>query len=199
MNIGLLLLRWTAQLIIVALPRSICILRQCIPSRQDIFLCQQPVSISYRFRDHTRGPKGQKCYFWNHMKFLIFIQFWLNFFHWIPLNKSFQNHSADYFYLLPFLRYKGSKRAKMRFLKPHQIFIFHPILMGFFSLDSSEWDLSELLQPIFYISYRFRDTRGPKGQKHDFWGHIQFWWDFFHWIPLNESFQNFLQPIFFYL
>ena len=65
-----------------------------------------------------------------------------------------------------------------------------------FSLDSSQWELSELLQPIFSISYRFRDTRGPKGQKCDFWSHIKvlffiwFWWDFFHWIPLNEIFQN---------
>ena len=78
----------------------------------------------------------------------------------------------------------------------HKIFIFHPILMGFFSLDSSQWELSELLQPIFSISYCFRDTRGPKGQKCDIWSHIkvlffiQFWWDFFHWIPLKESFQS---------
>ena len=57
--------------------------------------------------------------------------------------------------------------------------------MGFFSLDSSQWELSESLQPIFSISYRFWDTRGQRGQKCDFWGHIkflffiQFWWDFF--------------------
>ena len=68
--------------------------------------------------------------------------------------------------------------------------------MGFFSFYSSHWELSVVCQQIFSISYRFRDKRGPKGQKCDFWGHIkflffiQFWWDFFHWIPLNESFQN---------
>ena len=106
---------------------------------------------------------GPKCDFGTYIKFLFFIQFWWDFFHWIPLNDSFQNCSADFSYLLPFSRYKGPKRAKMRFLRLHQIFIFHPILMGFFSLDSSQWELSELLQPIFSISYRFRDTRGPKG------------------------------------
>ena len=57
-------------------------------------------------------------------------------FHWIPLNESFQNCLAYFCYLLPFSRYKGPKWAKT-FLRPHQIFIFHPILMGFFSLDSS--------------------------------------------------------------
>ena len=65
----------------------------------------------------------------------------------------------------------------MRFWGLHKIFIIHPILMGFFSLDSSQW-------------------KGPKGQQLRFWGlhqipfFVQFWWDFFHWIPLNESFQN---------
>ena len=70
--------------------------------------------ISYRFWD-TRGPKGQKCDFGGHKKFSFFIQFWWDFFHWIPLNESFQNCSADFFYLLPFLRYKGPKKAKTQF------------------------------------------------------------------------------------
>ena len=190
--------------------------------------------------------------------------------------RAFRIVTADFLYLLLFSRYKGPKRAKMRFWKPRQSFIFHPILMGFFSLDSSQWELSELFSRFFLsltvfeiqgaqkgmltycqiyhfsqthycvqyitvsntllrqastrnifkcslllstccgrimlrlrspsvsISYRFWDTRGPKGQKHDFRGHIiflffiQFWWDFFHWIPLNESFQN-CSTDFFYL
>ena len=64
--------------------------------------------------------------------------------------------------------------------------------MGFFSLNSSQWELSEVLQQIFSISYRFRDIRG---RKCNLWGRIkysffiQFWWDFFHWISFNESFQ----------
>ena len=37
----------------------------------------------------------------------------------------------------------------MRFWGLNEIFIFRPIIMGFFSLDSSQWELSELLQPIF--------------------------------------------------
>ena len=84
----------------------------------------------------------------------------------------------------------------MRFWGLHKIFIFHPILMGFFSLDFSQRELSELLQPIFSISYRFWDTRGQRDQKCDFGTYIkflffiQFWWNFFHWISLNESFQK---------
>ena len=92
-------------------------------------ILQRIFSISYRFRD-TRGPKGQKSDFWSHVKVLFFIQFRWDFFHWISLIKSFQNCSVDFFYLLPFSRYKGPKRAKMRFWKPRQSFIFHPILMG---------------------------------------------------------------------
>ena len=158
-------------------------------------VCQQIFSISYRFWD-KRGQRGQKCDFGGYIKFSFFIRFWWDFFHWIALNEIFQNCTSQFFLSLTVLRYKGPKRAKMWFLWPHEIFIFHPILMGFFSLDSSRWELLELLQSIFSISYCFRDTRGPKGQKRDFWGHIkflffiQFWWDFFHWIPLNESFQN---------
>ena len=68
--------------------------------------------------------------------------------------------------------------------------------MGFFSFYSSHWELSVVCQQIFSISYRFRDKRGQRGQKCDFCSHIkylffiQFWWDFFHWISLKESFQN---------
>ena len=51
---------------------------------------------------------------------------------------AFRIVTADLFYLLPFSRYKGPKRAKTQFLRPHQIFIFYPILVGFFSLDSSQ-------------------------------------------------------------
>ena len=58
--------------------------------------------------------------------------------------RAFRIVTVDFFYLLPFSRYKGPKRAKMWFLRLHQIFIFHPILMGCFSLDSSQWELSEL-------------------------------------------------------
>ena len=86
--------------------------------------------------------------------------------------RAFRIVQQIFFYLLPFSRYKGPKRAKMQFLKPHQSFIFHPILMGFFSLNSYERDLSQLLQPIFSISYRFRDKRDPKGQKYDEMIHI---------------------------
>ena len=94
-------------------------------------VCQQIFSISYRFRD-KRGQRGQKCDFCSHIKYLFFIQFWWDFFHWISLKESFR-----------------------------------------------------IVQPIFSIFYRFWDTRGPKGQKCDFWGYIkflffiQFWWDFF--------------------
>ena len=116
-----------------------------------------------------KGPKRAKMRFlWPHQIF-IFHPILMGFF---SLNSSQRELSEllqpIIFYLLLFLRYKGPKRVKMWFLRPHEIFIFHPILMGFFSLDSSKWELSELLQPIFSISYRFRDKRGPKGQKHDF-------------------------------
>ena len=106
--------------------------------------------------------------------------------------------TADFFYLLPFSRYKGPKRAKLRYLRPHEFFIFHPILMGFFSLNSSQWELPVVCQQIFSISYHFRDIRGQRGQKCDFGGYIKFsffiqfcQWDFFHWNFLNENFQNY--------
>ena len=96
------------------------------------FRIVQPIfSISYCFRD-IRGPKGQKCDFGAYIKFSFFIQFWWDFFHWISLKESFQNCCRRLFYLLPFLRYKGPKGSKMRFWDLHKIFIFHPILMGFF-------------------------------------------------------------------
>ena len=74
--------------------------------------------------------------------------------------------------------------------------------MEFFSLNSSQWELSVVCQRIFSISYRFRDIRGQRGPKCNLWGSIrysffvQFWWDIFHWIPLNESFQNCYSPFF---
>ena len=48
----------------------------------------------------------------------------------------------------------------MRFCRRWEIFIFHPILMGFFAFDSSQWKLSVVCQHIFSISYRFRAKRG---------------------------------------
>ena len=46
--------------------------------------------------------------------------------------RAFRIVTVDFFYLLLFSRYKGPKRPKMRFWGLHKIFIFHPILMGFF-------------------------------------------------------------------
>ena len=46
--------------------------------------------------------------------------------------RAFRICAADFFYLLPFLRYKGPKRAKMRFLWPHQIFILSSNFDGIF-------------------------------------------------------------------
>ena len=105
--------------------------------------------------------------------------------------RAFRIVAADFFYLLPFSRYKGPKRTKMRFWGLHKIFIFHPILMGFFSLDFSQRELSELLQPIFSISYRFWDTRGQRGQKCDFGAYIKF--SFFIWFGCDVFSLDFSQ------
>ena len=83
------------------------------------------------FRD-TRGPKGQKCNFWSHIKVLFFIRIRWDFFSLDSSEWELPELFADFFYLLPFLIYKGPKRKKTWFLRPHQIFIFHPILMGLF-------------------------------------------------------------------
>ena len=80
-------------------------------------------------------------------------------------------------------------------------------LVFFFFKDFSQWELSELFQPIFSVSYCFLDTRGPKGQTHDIWGHMkflffnQFWWGFFIGFLSMISFKtvaaDFLFPLLF--
>ena len=109
---------------------------------EPLAVCQQIFSISYRFQDKS-GQRGQKCYFCSHIKYLFFIQFWWDFFHWIPLSESFQNCYSRFFLSLTVFEIEGLKWPKC-YLGP-------------------------------YIKFSF---------------FIQFWWDFFHWIPLNESFQN---------
>ena len=116
---------------------------------------------------------------------------------------------------------------KSPFWGAHRIFIFHPILMGFFSLDSSQWELQKCFKvdffyyrsrvkryqrgqkrhfevPIrclfysrFFLSLTVFELKGAKGTKNrhfegliNFLFFIQFWWDFFHWIPLNERLKN---------
>ena len=91
-------------------------------------VCQQIFSISYRFRD-----KGAKNAIFVVHKIFIFHPILMGFFFIGFLSmRAFRIVTANFFYLLPLLRYKGPKRVKKRFLRPYQIFIFHPILMGFF-------------------------------------------------------------------
>ena len=49
---------------------------------------------------------------------------------------------------------------KFWFCRRCEIFIFHPILMGSFAFDSSQWEFSVVCQQIFSIFYRFRVIRG---------------------------------------
>ena len=157
---------------------------------------QEPlVCISYHFRD-TRGPKGLKSDFWSHVKVLFFIQFRWDFFHWIPLIKSFQNLYSRFFSII--YRFQGTRaqKGKNTIFEATSNFYFSSNFDGIFFIGFLLKRAFRTLQPIFSISYHFRDTRGPKGQKSDFWSHvkvlffIQFRWDFFHWIPLIKSFQK---------
>ena len=45
-------------------------------------------------------------------------------------------------YFLSFSRKKGLKGPNMLYLGVHKTFIIYPILTGFFSFDSSQWELS---------------------------------------------------------
>ena len=120
------------------------------------FRIVQPIfSISYRFWD-TRGPKGQKCDFWSHIKVLFFIWFWWDFFHWIPLNEIFQTCSADFFYLLPFLRYKGPKRAKTRFsvecnLTAKHITLVKHIIVSNILLCQTHYCVKQVLESYLFL------------------------------------------------
>ena len=127
-------------------------------------VCQRIFSISYRFRD-IRGQRGPKCDLWGSMKYSFFIQFWWDFFHWIPLNESFQNSSCQFLISLTVFEIQGAQKGKNVIFEATSKFYFLSNFDGIFSLDSSEWDLSDSLQPIFSISYRFGDTRGPKRAK----------------------------------
>ena len=97
-----------------------------------------------------KGPKRAKIRFlWPHQIFIFSSNFDVIFFIGFLSMRAVRIVTANFFYLLPFLRYKGPKRPKMRFWGLHKIFISHPILMRFFSLDSSQWELSELFSQIF--------------------------------------------------
>ena len=68
---------------------------------------------------------------------------------------------------------RGPKSQKRHFQGYIKFSFLIQFLWDFFSLDSYHWEISELLQPIFSISYHFWDTRGPKSQKHHFQGNVQ--------------------------
>ena len=133
-------------------------------SQWELQKCLQPIfSISYRFRV-KRGQRGQKRHFEVLIKFLFFIQFWWDFFHWIPLNESFKNAYSRFFLSLTVFELKGAKGANIA------------ILRCSIALD---FEASKMLIKFLFF--------------------IQFWWDFFHWIPLNESFKNAYSRFFLFL
>ena len=134
-----------------------------IPLNESFQNCYCRFLISLTVFEIQGAQKGKNAIFEATSKFYFSSDFDKIFFIGFLWMRSFRDVPADFFYLLPFSRYKGPKRPKMRFWRLLKIFIFHPILIGFFSLDCSQWELLELLQSIFSISYRFRDTRGPKG------------------------------------
>ena len=154
-------------------------------------VCQQIFSISYRFRD-KRGQRGQKCDFGGYIKFSFFIRFWWDFFHWTALNESFQNGFSRFFLSLPVFEIQGAQKGKNVIFEAMSKFYFSSNFDGIFFIGFLSLRAFRIVQPIFSISYRFQDTRDPKGHKCDFWGQVKvsFWWDFFHKIPLYENFQN---------
>ena len=130
--------------------------------------------------------RGRKRHFEELIKFSFFIQFWWDFFHWIPLNEIFKNACSRFFLSLTVFEIKRAKGAKMPSWGTHKIFIFHSILIGFLHWIFLNESFKNGYSRFFSNSYRFRDKRGPKGQKHHFEGlvklslFIQFWRDFFH-------------------
>ena len=86
--------------------------------------------LKIEFIEPKFGPCG---------KFLFFIRFRWDFFHWIPLNECFHTYSIGFLLSLTVFKIIGVKgvggRAKKMFF-----FIFHWILMGFFA-NASSWKM----------------------------------------------------------
>ena len=102
----------------------------CIPLSESFQNCYSHFfSISYHFQD-TRGPIGQKRNFQGYIKFSFFIQFWLDFFHWIdPLKERSQNCYSRFFLSLTVFQIQGTQKAKNAIFKGTLDFHFHLILI----------------------------------------------------------------------
>ena len=89
---------------------------------------------------------------------------------WKMQQKSFQ---AFFCISYHFWDKRGPKGQKMSFLGPCEIFICHPILMGFFSLDSSQNELSVKFNG-FFLSLTVFEIIGVKDAKKVIWPIIKF-------------------------
>ena len=130
---------------------------------------QRIFSISYRFRD-IRGQRGPKCDLWGSMKYSFFIQFWWDFFHWIPLNESFQNCYSRFFLSLTIFEIQGAQKGKNAIFEATSKFYFLSDFDGIFSLDSSEWELSKLFSRFFLSLTVFEIQGTQKGKNITFSG-----------------------------
>ena len=74
--------------------------------------------------------------------------------------RAFRIVIADFFYLLPFSRYKRPKRAKVRFFEATSNFYFSSNFDGIFFIGFLSVRAVKVIQPISSISYRFRDIKG---------------------------------------
>ena len=112
-----------------------------------------------------KGPKGPKCDLWGSMKYSFFIQFWWDFFHLIPLNESFQNCYCRFLISLTVFKIQGAQKGKNAIFEATSKFYFSSDFDEIFFIEFLWMRSFRIVQPIFSISYRFRDTRGPKRAK----------------------------------
>ena len=156
-------------------------------------VCQRISRGMYRSWDKW-GPKGAN---FKKKKKLIFSRILMQFFAMDSLWKiNIALHHQIFGNLCPFRAMRGQTGPKLQMCRLHKIFIFHQILMGFFSLDSSHCKLSVVCQWIYHSSKCFRPIRGQRGQKCNFFKYMyvkslffnRFRWDFSVWFPLVVSF-----------